>query len=440
MSREDKQDSVVSRSRRDGSLSTNLRVRSNRWLVIVAVSLAVLAVALILFFARSRTREGQPVPAPSAQQAAAPSIERPAEVVITLSADELESAQIKTEVAIERRIQTEFLTDHLRTTGTVQSNAYKEVAVLGIAGGIVKEVSVGLGDRVRRGQQLAVIFSAELADAQGEYLKSLAELEEHHKHHRRAAELVEIGAISREEFEQAESAYKSAQARVSSARQRLMLFGMSPKEIDELKGAHQVRSLISVMSPSSGTIINRAVNPGEVIAVGKEMFRIADLSTVWVIGQVYEKNFAAVRVGTPAQITTPSYPGKSFSGRVSYIDPRVDPQTRTAQVRIEVANPSGVLKLGMFVDVSFGAAVTSSDQPVVVIPRAALQVIGTKQVVFVATDRPGTFVQREVVTGSEANGLVPIYSGVKAGERVVTEGSFLLRAESLKINPAQIGP
>jgi hypothetical protein len=163
------------------------------------------------------------------------------------------------------------------------------------------------------------------------------------------------------------------------------------------------------------------------------------LSTVWVIAQIYEKDFQAVSLGTPAIIATQAYPGRTFAGRVSYIDPRVDPQTRTVQVRIEIANPREVLRLGMFVDVNFGGAVqgATGTKAVPVVPRSAVQTIGGKQVVYVATDRPGIFVQREVSVGPEVNGMVPVYSGVSAGERVVTEGSFLIRGESLKLNPAQ---
>ena len=290
-----------------------------------------------------------------------------------------------------------------------------------------------------RNQQLLVIFSTELAHAEGEYLKKLAELEEHHKHHQRATELVELGAISREEFEQAVSNYKVAQASVSSTRERLTLLGLTSQQVDALRSASQIKSLISVPAPASGTIINRAVNIGEVVDKGKELFRVADLSTVWVIGQIYESDFTMVRIGTHAVITTSAYPGRTFTGLVSYIDPRVDPNTRTAQVRIEVANPGEILKLGMFLDVSFGGAViaASGDNPIVVVPRSAVQFIGAKQVVFVVSEQPGVFIQRDVTVGPETNGLVPIHHGLKAGERVVTVGSFLLSAESLKLNPTQ---
>ncbi len=416
-------------------------IKRRRWLIMAIVFVAAAAIAVALLLARrASTQAGRPVPAPSFEiGATSGTAPKPGEMVITLSPEELATAQIKTEAATVQEIAGGATAGGLRTTGIVQSNQYKEVPVMPIAGGIVREVKVQLGDRVRRGQPLAALFSTELADAQSDYLKMLAEVEEHHQHHRRTTELVEIGAASREELEQATSAFKAAQAKLASARQKLILLGMSAKDIDALRSPNSTSSMISIAAPSSGTIVSRAVNAGEVIEMGKELFRIADLSTVWVIAQVYESNFAQVQIGTPAVITTQAYPGRSFNGRVSYIDPRVDPQTRTAQVRIEVANPGEMLKLGMFVDVGFGGsapAITSAG-PVVVVPRAAIQTIGAKQVIYVATDKPGTFIQREVTTGPEANGLVQVYSGVSAGERVVTEGSFLLRAESLKLNPQQ---
>jgi RND family efflux transporter MFP subunit len=460
MNREEKNDRSGASPNKveDGDLQARSRVPSSRsrlihvvrrrpWLFVIVVLLVISAVGLILLLRPgSSNQAGRPVPAPTGLPVPTPSVEtkgetqpRPGDITIALAPNELENAQIKMEVATTQALASGVSGTGPRTTGTVQSNAYKEVAVLPIAGGITREVNAQLGDKVKRGQPIATIFSTELSNAQSDYLKMAAELEEHHKHHQRATELVEIGAMSREELEDAVSKYKAAQANFSSARQRLMLLGMSPKEVDALLASDQVRSLVYVPAPVSGTVITRSVNPGEVVGIGKELFRIADLSNIWVVGQVYESEFAKVRVGTPAVITTTAYPGRPFTGRVSYIDPRVDPQTRTAQVRIELANPGEILRIGMFVDVSFGGAVPAgtSGQPAVVVPRAAVQSIGTKQVVFVATDQPGVFVQREVSVGPETNGLVIIYSGVNPGERVVTDGSFLLRAESLKLNPAQ---
>jgi RND family efflux transporter MFP subunit len=374
---------------------------------------------------------------PAGKSSAAHSM--PGDVSVMLTPDEVANAQIVIEAATSPAGLAVPGAAGIRTTGTVQANEYKQTPVVPVTGGIVREVNVELGDKVKRGQRLMTIFSTELADSQSEYLKMAAELEEHHKHHQRASELVEIGAISREELDDATSKLKSAQAGVASLRQRLLLLGVDTRQIDELKTSSQVSSLISVSAPASGTVINRDVNVGEVIDKGKELFSIADLSTLWVIGQIYENDFRSVGVGTPAMITTPSFPGQSFNGRISYLDPRVDPNTRTSQVRIEIPNRGMALRLGMFVDVSLGAAArpASSGQPTAMVPRSAVQQIGSKQVVYLAGGEPGVFIQREVSTGPEADGLIPIYSGVSAGDRIVTEGSFLLRAESLKVNPAQ---
>jgi multidrug efflux pump subunit AcrA (membrane-fusion protein) len=426
-----------------------------RWLITAAFLIVVAASALFFWFVRGTGRSevaGRPVPTPDFDVASSSSglatsgtALRPGDMLITIQPEKLENAHLKIEAATTQSASAMNLRG-LQTTGTIEPNAYKVVSVLPIAGGIVRQVNSELGDKVARRHKLATIFSADLADAQTAYLIMLAEIEKHHQHYNRTVKLVEIGAASREELEEATATYKTEQARLTAARQKLLLFGMSAKQIDELRDGiqtgqtGQMSALMSVEAPATGTILSRSVNVGEVVTVGKELFRIADLLTVWVIGQIYEKDFAAVRVGTPAVITALAYPGRAFTGRVSYIDPRVEPQMRTAQIRIEVKNPGEMLKLGMFVDVTFGGATPASvkGQPIVVVPRAAVQMIGAKQVVFVATNQQGVFAQREVSAGSDSNGFVPIHTGLNAGERTVTEGSFLLRAESLKLNPGQL--
>ncbi len=394
---------------------------------------------------RSQSQAGRPVPTPDfaafpddapTAMANATAL-RPGDFVITLPPDKLANAQLKIEAALAAPPSNQGV-GTLRTTGTVQSNAYKETPVFPVAGGIVREVNAVVGDRVQAGQKLATIFSTELSEAQSAYMAMQAEIEKHHNHLRRATELVEMGAISREEYEDTASQYKTEQARLSAARQRMLFLGMTGKQVDELQAPSQMSAQITVTAPAYGKVLNRSVNTGEVVMPGKELFRLADLSTVWVIAQLYEQDFAAVRVGTLAVITTPAYPQRTFTGRVAFIDPRIEAQMRTAQVRIEVRNPNEMLKLGMFVDVNFGGAATAGTQAAASIPRAAVQMIGAKQVVFVETGQAGVFAQRTVQVGTETNGFVPVSVGLSAGERVVSEGSFLLRAESLKLNPAQL--
>ncbi len=229
----------------------------------------------------------------------------------------------------------------------------------------------------------------------------------------------------------ATSQYREAESNVANLRQKLLLLGMTPQRIDSLNSTSQISSEVTVPSPSSGTLTSRTVNPGEVIEANKELMRVTDLSTVWVVGQVYEKDLATVRVGSGANVSSDAYPGRVFRGRVSYVDPKIDPATRTAQVRIELANPRQMFKIGMYVNVAFGAlGVAEKTNPTV--PKDAVQMIGNQQVVFVATDKPNEFILRPVRVGAEANGFYPVLEGLNAGERIVTAGSFLLRAEWMK--------
>src|SRR5262249_17202300 len=182
----------------------------------------------------------------------------------------------------------------------------------------------------------------------------------------------------------------------------------------------QINSEVSVPSPSTGTLTSRTVNPGEVIEANKELLRVTDLSTVWIVGQLYEKDLATVRIGSGANITSDAYRGRIFRGRVSYVDPKIDPATRTAQVRIVLANPGQLFKIGMYVNVAFGA-LGVAEKTLPFIPKDAVQIIGNQQFVFLATDKPAEFVMRPVRLGPESNGYYPVLEGVSAGDRVVAE-------------------
>jgi len=170
--------------------------------------------------------------------------------------------------------------------------------------------------------------------------------------------------------------------------------------------------------------------------VHKELMRVTDLSSVWVVGQVYEKDLATVRIGSGANISSEAYPGRVFRGRVSYVDPKVDPATRTAQVRIELGNPGQMFKIGMYVNVAF-AALGVSEKTMPVAPKEAVQAMSNQQYVFVATDKSNEFVLRPVKLAAESNGFYPVIEGLNSDDRIVVEGSFLLRAEWLKTHPSQ---
>jgi RND family efflux transporter MFP subunit len=279
-----------------------------------------------------------------------------------------------------------------------------------------------------------MLFSAELAEAQTKDLSMRAMLDADHQKLRRTEQLVDIGAASRQEREEVVAAYASRATEVEAARQRLLLLGLTRKRVSSLSSPSQIVSDVVVPAPIDGVITGRSANLGQVVGMGEELFVVTDLSAVWVVGDLYEQDFQTVRVGSEATLTTPAYPDLTLRGRVTYIDPRVNPQTRTAKVRVEVPNPEGRLRLGMYVTMTFS---TPSRERVVAVPHAAVQTIGGRQVVFVAVpDEEGNFIQRTVQLGPLAAESYTVLQGLQPGEVVVTEGSFFLRAESLRNAPA----
>ena len=291
----------------------------------------------------------------------------------------------------------------------------------------MRQVSVELGSSVERGQPLAIIFSSELAEAQMKYLSMQAMLEADHQKRQRTEKLVALGAASRQELEEIVAVHSARETELAAARQRLLLLGLSPERVEKLRNASQVVSEVTVPAPANGVAIARSVNPGQVVSSGQDLFVVTDLSTVWVIGDLYEKDFPMVRVGSGATVTVPSAPQNPLRGPVAYIDPRVDPATRTAKVRVEVPNPKGELRLGMFVSVAFESG---SSQRATVIARTAIQNVGDRTVVYVPTEDAGRFVERPVKLGPAMGGSVQVLEGLKPGEKVVTDGSFFLRAEA----------
>ena len=327
-------------------------------------------------------------------------------------------------------------------------------------------------ERTARLVKISPVSNAELDEALTKLKTAEAELEEHHKHHQRTVKLLEIGAASREEFEMATTRLKTSEANVeeakkrytravqiaeinpvsrsefeqaavkrqtaesdlATARQRLLLLGLSPQKVNSLRIPSQITSEIALTAPVSGTITKRGVNQGEVVEANKELMRVTDLSSVWVIAQVFEKDIGLLREGSGASVTTDSYPDKLFRGHVTYIDPNINPETRTAQVRVEIDNPGQALKIDMYVNVAFGS-MGVAERTMPTIPSSAVQNMNNRQVVFLATDKPNAFTMRPVRLGKENNGQFTVLEGLQVGDRIVTDGSFLLRSELLKQNP-----
>ena len=208
---------------------------------------------------------------------------------------------------------------------------------------------------------------------------------------------------------------------------RLQLLGLSAKSIDSLGPGRAADATTSVTAPIDGVVTRRDANVGTNVDQTTQLFTIVDLSSVWVVVDVYEKDFALVRVGSAATITTRAYPGLELRGRINYIDAQVSAETRTAKARIEVPNARAELRLGMYAEAMLGSA---GGPMTPMVPRTAVQNVGDRTVVYlVDPKKAGRFVEREVRLGGASGDRVAILAGVETADVVVTAGSFSVRAE-----------
>lgn len=258
-----------------------------------------------------------------------------------------------------------------------------------------------------------------------------AEVEQTRLREQRATQLLPVSNEVRAASEDALNKLQAAETQLIATRQRLILFGLSPTRINALRSTSQITSELSVPAPASGTVTARSANAGEVVEANKELLRVTDLSSVWVIAQVYENDIGRMHVGTGASVTSDAFPNRLFRGQVTYVDPQLDETTRTGKVRIEVVNPGRDLKLGMYVRVAFGS-LGNMERTVPVVSKDAVQAINGQQIVFVATDDPSVFELRRVRLGTESGGKYQVLEGLQVGDRIVVNGSFALRAEFLK--------
>jgi membrane fusion protein, heavy metal efflux system len=345
------------------------------------------------------------------------------EVVVTLSQEATRRAGIELAPVTGGAARSSTM----RIPGTVEANAYQQVIVTPLVSGRVTRVLVELGDSVRRGQTLLQVFSPELAEAETKYLSAKAELEAHEQELARTTKLVGIGAASQQELERLHAEHSAKLAGVQSLRSRLVLLGLPASVIGALSPGKETDPTTDVPAPIDGIVTERSANVGLNVDSATKVFTVVDLSSVWVVGALYESDFSRVRVGSQASVTTKADPGVVRQGRVSYIDPQVSADSRTARVRVAVLNPRRELRLGMYADIEVAA---SANKQALMIPRVAVQNIDDRQVVYVATPaEPDRFIEREVRVGGVSGEDVEVLSGVQAGDRVVSKGSFFVRAE-----------
>lgn len=261
------------------------------------------------------------------------------------------------------------------------------------------------GQNVQRGQAIAEIYSPELLSASEEYKLAL----DSRNQLRAAAE---------------PEAIQAADDLVSASRRRLELWGMTAQQIDLIAAGHRNPD-VTVYSSTSGTVVERKVTQGQYVNAGDILYSVADLSTVWVKADVYESDLPQIGAGQPVQISSDALSGKTIHGSVEFIEPQASIETRTVPVHVHVTNPGMRLRPGMFVRAVFN----ERQENALVIPRSAVLDTGTRKLVYIAIQN-GVFEAREVHTGTPNNDLFPVISGLKPGERIVTNGNFLIDSQT----------
>jgi cobalt-zinc-cadmium efflux system membrane fusion protein len=239
-------------------------------------------------------------------------------------------------------------------------------------------------------------------------------------------------ALSRE-VQQAQAEFETAQAEVAQLRQSLSALGAPISQVEV--GDRRDISLIPLRAPVSGAVTERLVNSGAGIEAGKPLFTIANLSSVWVIANVPEVQVTLLHVGAPAEVRGAGLGKELMTGHINYIDPRLNEETRTARVRVEVTNPGERLKAGMFVQVSFQTGVGETDtagSEELVIPSEAVHRLGDRTVVFLPKNEAGHFEVRDIQIGGDVEGYSRVTGGLSLGDRVVTKGSFTLKSLLMK--------
>ena len=403
-------------------------------LVIVAAVLLVAVGAAATYLAMRRTELPSPAlagpgagPSSSSVAGSQSALPNATEVTVTLSADAIKRAGIEVQPA-----SMSTAAGRLRIPGTVQPNAYRTTVVTSLVGGRVTRVSAELGQTVRRGQTLAEVYSPELAEAETRFVAARAALDAHERELRRTEKLVDIGAASRQELERIHAEHTAATTMLQSNRSRLTLLGISDAQVAKLAAGTSVTPTVAISAPLDGVVTARVANIGVNVDPSVPLFTVADLSTVWIVGDLNERDLARVRVGSPVTVTAASSPGATREGKISYIDPQLKLDTRTAQLRVEIANPGGQLRLGMFVDVEVqeeGRGGTA-----VAVPRGAVQMAGDRAVVYVAgPGQVGQFTERAVETGQTVGDSIQILSGLTPGDVIVAKGSFAIRSEAERL-------
>ena len=305
------------------------------------------------------------------------------------------------------RVSFQSMEKAIRTVGRLEFDEKKISMVNPKIGGWIEELYVDYtGKMVRKGQPLLSIYSPELVSAQEEVLLAL-----------KAKKILSASPIT--------DVAEGGERLLQGARRRLLLWDISPKQLETLEKTGEIKKTMVLYAPSDGFVMEKMAFKGMAIMPGAALYKIGDLSSIWVIADIYEYELPFIKVGDKAQISLAYFPGETFEGTATYIYPSLDPKTRTAKVRFDLPNPEFKLKPEMWANVELKIPLGRK----LVVPEEAVMDSGTMQVVFVDRGQ-GHFESRHIQVGSKVQGYYEVLSGLKEGEKVVTSANFLIDSES----------
>ncbi len=336
------------------------------------------------------------------------------------SGDELGPRQIRMSATAQKLAQLETApvvrgaeTTTIRLVGRLAFDETRLATIAARIAGRVDKLFVDFtGEIVRQGEALALIYSPELLAAQQELLQ---------------AEL----SLKRFAGSESSSLRTTAEANVSAAQERLRLLGFGDEQIEEISKSEKASEHMKIIAPISGTVVEKVVQQGDYVEEGMAMYRIADLTRLWLLVDAYEADLSGLAIGSRVTFTSQSFPGETFDAKISFIDPTVDPMTRTVAVRATIGNPDGRLKPEMYVSAEISSSTSGGSNDGLLIPVTAALLTGKRAVVYVASDsEEGTiFEGREVELGGRSGNYYIVNSGLVEGELVVVNGAFKLDSE-----------
>ncbi len=344
--------------------------------------------------------------------------------IVTLSPEKQKSSGIEV-----RQVALENAAVPLSATAAIEINMDRSAKISPRVTGKAVKIIASQGDRVKAGQVLAYLDSVELDQTWSDYLKAKGKVELARRNLQRKETLYEKKISPEKDVLKAKQELGEAEADINLAKERFRLFGVEVSQFESAKGNGN-HPLIPVTSPVGGVVLEKTVTQGEVVNSEKMLFTVADLSSLWVVIDVYEKDISRLRLGTNVKVSVTSFPDKTFRGKIAYIGDVVDEKTRTEKARVTIDNSSGLLKPGMFATVLIEAA-SGGTERLIAVPEEAALIEGTKKYVFVQT-APDKFKRREIEAGRTFGNRLEVIMGLKEGEPVAVKGSFILKSELKK--------